>query len=108
MVVTLDTIVHTEVNDFQIFGYIMTIHKLLRITMGGTEEQYIYFIQRKLVSKYQIGLTIESFMYVSYLIASVTATIYKLYFHFGMINQQTNQFACRITGPTDNSYFNHN
>ena len=108
VVITLDTIVHTEVDDFQILRHIMTIHKLLRVTMGGTEEQYIYLVQRKPVGKYQIGFTVKPFMYVGNLIAGVAATVYKLYLYFGMINQQTNQFACRITCPTDNSYFNHN
>ena len=40
------------------------------------------------------------------LIAGVTAAVYKLYVYIRVINQQTNQFARRITCPTDNSCFN--
>ena len=107
MVITLDTVVHTEVYDFQILGYIVTIHKLLCISMSRTEEQYINLIQRKFVGKNQIRFTIESLMYVGNLIAGVTAAVYKLYVYIRVINQQTNQFARRITCPTDNSCFNH-
>ena len=42
MVITLDTVVHTEVYDFQILGYIVTIHKLLCISMSRTEEPVSY------------------------------------------------------------------
>ena len=107
MVVTLDAVIHAEVDDFQIFGYVVAIHELLRIPMSRTEEQYINLIQRKFVGKNQIRFTIEPLMYVGNLIAGVTAAIYKLYVYIGVIDQQTDQFACRITCPTDNSYFNH-
>ena len=88
MVITLDTVVHTEVYDFQILGYIVTIHKLLCISMSRTEEQYINLIQRKFVGKNQIRFTIESLMYVGNLIAGVTAAVYKLYVYIRVINQQ--------------------
>ena len=39
-------------------------------------------------------------MYVGNLIAGVTAAVYKLYVYIRVINQQTNQFARRITAES--------
>ena len=108
MVVALDAIVHAKVDNLQVFRYIVAIHEFLGITMSGTEEQHIDFVQRKFVSKDQISLTIQTFVNIRNLITCVTTTIDKFYFDFRVINQQTNQFACCITCPTDNSYLNHN
>ena len=108
MVIALDTIVHAEVDNLQIFRHIVAIHKFLGIAMSCAEEQHIDFIQRKLVGKNQISFTIQAFVNVCNLITCVTTTIDKFYFDFRVINQQTNQFACCITCPTDNSYLNHN
>ena len=38
MIVTLDAIIHREVDDFQIFRHVVAFHEFLRVTVGGTEE----------------------------------------------------------------------
>ena len=46
MVVTLDTVVHGKVNDFQVFRYVMAFHEFLRVTVSCAEEKNINFVQR--------------------------------------------------------------
>ena len=46
VVVTFDTVVHGEVDNLQVFRYIVTFHEFLCISVGGTEEKNVDFVQR--------------------------------------------------------------
>ena len=46
VVVTFDTVVHGEVDNLQVFRYVVTFHEFLCISVGGTEEKNVDFVQR--------------------------------------------------------------
>ena len=52
VVVALDTVVHAEVDNLQVFRHIVAFHELLGIAVSCTEEEDIDFVQRKLVGKH--------------------------------------------------------
>ena len=45
MIVTLDTIIHREVDDLQIFRHVVAFHKFLRVAVGSTEEKHVDSVQ---------------------------------------------------------------
>ena len=47
-----DAVIHREVDDSQLFGYVVAFQELLRVTVCGAEEEYVDFVQRKLVGEY--------------------------------------------------------
>ena len=85
----------------------MAFHEFACVAVCRTEEKHIYFVQRKFIGEHKVGLSIQSFVDISYFISGITRTIDKPDFYIGVVNQQTNQFACRITGSSYYSYFNH-
>ncbi len=46
VVVAFDAIVHGEVDDLQVFRYVVTFHEFLCISVSGTEEKNVNFVQR--------------------------------------------------------------
>src|SRR5574344_2040810 len=85
----------------------MSFKELTGIAMSCTEEQYIDTVQRHLISKRHIGLANQSGMYGTKLITCITRTVYEYNLSIRMVQQNTYQFACRISGSTYNSNFYH-
>src|SRR5574344_1167397 len=75
--------------------------------MSCTEEQYIDTIQWHLIGKRHIGLANQSGMYRTKLITCITRTVYEYNLSIRMVQQNTYQFACRISGSANNSNFYH-
>ena len=87
VVVTLDAVIHREVDNLQIFGNHVTFHELLSVAMSRAEKQHVYAVQWKLISEDQIRFTVKTFVNVSNLVAGVTRTIYENYFYIGVIKK---------------------
>ena len=102
-----DTVVHAKIDDLHIFGYGMAFHELLRIAVGGTEEQQVDLVQRQFIGKHQVGFSIQSAVHIRYLVACIARTVHKCNLGVRMIQQQANQFACRVSRTTYNSYLDH-
>ena len=108
VVVALEAVVHREVDDFQVFGYVVALQELARVAMGGAEEEHVDIVQRELVGEGQVGFAVETFVHVGYLVAGVARAVDEDDFRLRMVQQQADEFACRVAGSADNSYFNHN
>ena len=102
-----DAVVHTEIDDLHVFGYGMALHELLRIAVSGTEEKEVDLVQRQFIGKYQICFAIQSAMYVRDLVAGIARTVHKCNLGVRMIQQQADQFACRISCTSNNPDFDH-
>ena len=107
VVIALDAVVHREVDDFQVFGYVVAFHELARVAVGGTEEEHVNLVQWELVGEGQVGLAVQAFVYVGYLVAGIARAVDEDDFRFRVVQQQTDKFARRVAGSADNSYFNH-
>ena len=107
VVIRLQTIVHGEVDDSQLFGHVVALQKLACIAMCGAEEEHINLVERQLVCKGQIRLAQEAFVHVGNAVARVATAVNKNDFGIGVVEQQANQLACCVTCTTYNSYFNH-
>ena len=107
VVVALQTVVHREVDDFQVLGDVVAFHELACVAVGGAEEEHVNLVQRQLVGKGQVGLAVQTFVYVGYFVSGVARTVDEDDFRLRVVQQQTDQFACRVAGPADNSYFYH-
>ena len=46
MVIAFDTVVHGEVDNLQVFRYVVAFHEFLCVAVGGTEEKDVDFVQR--------------------------------------------------------------
>ena len=108
VVVALEAVVHREVDDFQVFGHVVALQELARVAMGGAEEEHVDVVQRELVGEGQVGFAVETFVHVGYLVAGVARAVDEDDFRLRMVQQQADEFACRVAGSADNSYFNHN
>ena len=62
---------HGEVDDSQLLGHVVAFEEFSRVAMCRTEKQHVDFFQRKLVGKYQICFTVQSFVYISNFVAGV-------------------------------------
>ena len=102
-----DAVVHTEIDDLHVFGYGMTLHELFRIAVSGTEEKEVDLVQRQFIGKYQICFAIQSAMHVRDLVAGIARTVHKCNLGVRMIQQQADQFACRISCSSNNPDFDH-
>ena len=107
MLVAFDTVIHAEVDDLHVLGYSMAFHELLRVAVGGAEEQKVNAVQRQLVGKTYFGFAEQAAMNVSDQISGVTGTIHKCNLGVRVIKQQADQFACRISRTTYNSDLYH-
>ena len=58
MVVTLDTVVHGEVDNLQVFRYVVAFHEFLCVAVGCAKEKNIDFVQRQLVGESEVCLSI--------------------------------------------------
>ena len=105
--IAFDTVIHAEVDDLHVVGNSMAFHEFLCIAMSGTEEQKVDAVQRELVGETHIGFSEQSAVNVSDQVAGVAGTIHKCNLGVRVIQQQTNQFACRISRTTDNSDLNN-
>ena len=65
------------------------------------------WVQRELVGEGQVGFAVETFVHVGYLVAGVARAVDEDDFRLRMVQQQADEFACRVAGSADNSYFNH-
>ena len=66
-----DAVIHGEVNDSQLFGHVVALQELLRVAVGGAEEEHVNLVQGKLVGEYQIRFAVQSFVYVGNLVAGI-------------------------------------
>ena len=107
VIIALDAVIHREVNNLQVFGHVMALHKPTCVAVGSAEEKHINFVQRKPVGEGQFGFAIETFVHVGYLVAGIARTVDKDDFRLWMVQEQADEFACRIACSADNSYFNH-
>ena len=64
-------VVHGEVDDSQLLGHVVAFEEFSSVAMCRTEKQHVDFFQRKLVGKYQICFTVQSFVYISNFVAGV-------------------------------------
>ena len=75
--------------------------------MSGAEEQNIDAVERKLIREDQVGFAVQAFVYIGNLVACVTGTVDEFDFYIRMVDEQANQFACRISCATNDSCFNN-
>ena len=51
VVVAHNAVVHREVDNLQVFRYVVTFHEFLCIAVGSAEKENIDFVQRQLVGE---------------------------------------------------------
>jgi hypothetical protein len=83
------------------------LQELLALAVAEAEEHYVHLVERHGVGKAQVGIAQQTLVHIGYEIASITLTIGKDYFGRGMMHQQTDELATRITSSTQYSYLNH-
>ena len=108
VIVALEAVVHREVDDLQVFGYVVALEELARVAVGGAEEEHIDLVQRELVGEGQVCLAIEAFVYVGYLVAGVARAVDEDDFRLRVVQEQADELARRVAGAAYDSYFNHN
>ena len=103
----LKTEVHREVDHLQFVGQLLAVEEFLCIAVSGAEEEYINLVEGQLVGECKVGLAQKSAVHISDAVACITATVYKDYFYFGVVEQQTDKFAGSVSCATYDSYFYH-
>ena len=64
-----------QINDLHMSRNFMLTQKFFALAMTKTEEYHIHLIQRQLISKGQISITVQSFVYISNLITGIARTV---------------------------------
>ena len=89
VVVALDAVVHGEVDNLQLFRYVVAFHEFLRIAVGGAEKEDVDFVQRQLVGESQVCFSVQAFVYVGDSVSGIAAAVDKYDFSLRMVEQQT-------------------
>ena len=89
-----------KVDNPDTIGNGMLFHECLALAMTETEEHYIDVVERHRRRELQVGIAIEPFVHISYVIAGVALRIGENQFHVGMIDQQPYQFTASISGSS--------
>ena len=107
MLVAFQAVVHAQVDDFQFLGHVVAFQELAGVAVGGTEEQHVNRVERQLVCEDQVRLAVESLMDVGNPVARIARTVHKLDVYVGMVQQQADQLACRVSRTSDDAYLYH-
>ena len=107
IILSLEAVATREVDDLQLLGYLVRLHKLTALLDIGTEEEEVYLIQFGLVGKGKLGLTIESAMHLMYLLAAVATTCNEYQVYIRVIEQQTYEFTTGKPSAFNDSSFYH-
>ena len=100
VVVALDTEVLGQIDNLHVCGDGMFLKESLALAVAEAEEHYIYLVEWHLVSKPQISLADEAFVYVAYQVSCVTLAIGKDNLCLRVIQQHTDEFTTRIACRT--------
>ena len=98
--VALNAEVLCQIDDLDILWDGVLLEECLTLAMTKAEENNIHLIEGHLVSKLQIGLTNQAFVYIADQIASVALGVGKDNLCLGMVQQQTDQLAACIACST--------
>lgn len=74
--------------------------------MAHAEEEHVHLVQRQLVGKTKVGVANQSLMHVNQRMTGMARRMDKGQRSLRMMNQQAAEFARRIAGTANNSYFN--
>ena len=107
MVVSLDAVIHGEVYYLQLIGQCIALQELACLAVSGAEEEQVNLLKRHLISEHQLGLAIKACMHVCYAVAGIAVAVYKLYFNFGVYEQQTYKFSRGVARTSNNSNSYH-
>ena len=94
---SLKTEVLCQVNNLDIGGNLVLFEERFALAVAETEEHHIHLVERHIGYELHIGLTIQSFVDICEQIARVALAVDKYNFGLRMIDEQTNEFACRIS-----------
>ena len=72
--------------------------------VSEAEEQHIDLIERHLGSELQVTIPVESFVHVGDQVAGITFAVDENNLGIRMIHEQANEFACRVSRATQNTY----
>lgn len=75
------------------------------MTVGGTEKQYIYLIQRMSLRKHKVGLTEKSPVNCCHRLPGVTRGMHKSYLHLRVVDKNTKELAGSVAGASYYTYF---
>jgi hypothetical protein len=82
----------------------MLLEEGLALAVAEAEEYDIDILERHLVSKHQVGVAYESFVYVAHPVTGITLRVGKDNLCLRMVNQQSDKFTTRIAGSAEDSY----
>ena len=102
-----DPVVHAEVDDLHVFGHAVALHELLRVAVGGTEEEEVDLVQRQFVGEHQIRLAVQSAVHIGDLVAGIARAVDKCNLRVRMVQEQADQFACRVSCTSYNPDLDH-
>ena len=91
-----------NVNQFYSSRNVICLHKLFGFAVTGAEKQYID-IEVMRSGKCLIRIAQQIGMYLMQRIAGIATALHKAQFYLRMVDEQTNQFAPRISCTTNNA-----
>ena len=100
VVVAFDTEILRKVDDFHMAGDGMLLEELFALAVAETEEDHVDILERHLVRKPQVCIADESFVYITHQIAGIALRVGKYDLCLGMVQQQSDQLATRISCRT--------
>ena len=78
----------------------MLLEELLALAVAEAEEDHVDILKRHLVRKPQVCIADEALMYITHQIAGVALRVGKYDLCLGMVQQQADQLAARISCRT--------
>jgi hypothetical protein len=85
----------------------MLLEEGLALAVAEAEKNDIHVGEWHLRREPHIGIAVQALMHVGQKVSGIALTVYKLDLCLGMVDEQSDEFACRITGSTKYSYFYH-
>ena len=83
------------------------LEERLALAVPEAEEEHVDLVERHGGGEPQVALAIEPFVDVGNQIAGVALAIDELNLGAGMVHEQPNEFACRVSRAAKNADFNH-
>ena len=96
-----------QVDNPDMCGHLVCLQELFALSVTETEEDHIYFFQWQFIRKHKVCLAVKPFMHIGNPVPCIARTVDKFNLRFRRIQQYAAEFAGRIAGSSDDSYFYH-
>ena len=96
-----------QVDDLHLGGYVVLRQEPLALAVAKAEEEHVDIVEGHLAREAKVSIAVESLMHVGDEVSGIALAVDEDELCLGMVDEQADEFSCRIAGTAKYSYSYH-